>query len=131
MKNIQKVAFLPVLPFKITEYDTVYTAMCTFIEILSQLGQEYFPLFCDKGVYCTAKHIQLINPEKIAKLLLIMGSFHMIKIVCTCIGKYLNESGADSIFIETEIFGPSVVQQVLEGSHYTRSTKGFLCLERP
>lgn len=102
--------------------------MCNFVDIHSQLDQKYFPLFCDEGVFCIAKHIQLIKPEQFKNLVLMIGTFHMVKVFCTCIGKYLDESGIDSIFIETETFGVNAVEQVLSGSHYNRSVKGFLML---
>ena len=57
-----------------------------------------------------------------------MGSSHMTKILCTCIGYYITNSGVEHILIETELFGVGVVQQILSGSHYSRCTKGFFML---
>ena len=56
-RNIQKVGFLPVLPYPVTDFSTVYTAMCNFKDVLSQLDQSNFALFCDEGVYRIARHI--------------------------------------------------------------------------
>ena len=52
----------------------------------------------------------------------------MVKIFLGCIGKYLRESGAESIWIENGIFGPNVTQAVLGGSHYVRSLAGMTLL---
>ena len=56
-RNIQNVGFLPILPHPVTEFSTVYTAMSNFNDILDQLDQKYFPLFCDEGVYRIARYI--------------------------------------------------------------------------
>ena len=44
-----------------------------------------------------------------------LGSFHMMKIVLGCLGKYLRGSGAESIWTENSIFGLNVVESVLTG----------------
>ena len=59
---------------------------------------------------------------------LCLGSFHLLKIYLGCIGKYLRGSGAESIWIEKEIFGPNTSQAVLGGSHYARSLEGMILL---
>lgn len=48
----QKIGFLSVLPFSITEYSTVKTMMDHFLGILNQLDQSHIPVACDEGVYC-------------------------------------------------------------------------------
>ena len=61
-------------------------------------------------------------------LTLCLGSFHLLKIYIGCIGKYLRGSGAESIWIENEIFDPNTTQAVLGGSHYVRSLEGMTLL---
>lgn len=116
------------LPYPVTDYSSVYTAMCNFPEILSQLDQKYLAVFCYQGVYRIARHIQLLEPEKFRNLFFMLGSFHTTKISLACIGRYLEESGVDHLFIETESFGVNVVQEVLKGTHYARSIKGIFML---
>ncbi len=52
----------------------------------------------------------------------------MAKVFLACIGKYLTNSGAESIWTENSVFGINVVQSVLGGSNYVRSFKGMLLL---
>ena len=52
----------------------------------------------------------------------------MIKIVLGCIGKYIEGSGAETVWLENGIFGPNVIKSVIDGSHYVRSLKGILLL---
>ncbi|KAJ8679187.1 hypothetical protein QAD02_014974 [Eretmocerus hayati] len=124
-QKLQTTAFLPILPHPVTEYSTVYTAMCNFVDILHQLDQQHLPITCDEGVYRIARHIQLQMPEKFGRLIFILGSLHMAKVLQSCIGKYLSESGANHILVETESFGVNAVEHVLGGSDYARAMKGF------
>lgn len=119
----QIVGFLPILPFPVTQYSTVYTSMCNFKSINQQLKQNNFPIFCDEGVYHIARHIKLVREEEFKNIVVMLGGFHMIKLVLACIGKYLKGSGAEHLFVETEAFGISVVDQVLNGTNYARSVK--------
>ena len=49
----------------------------------------------------------------------------MEKTVITCIGKYLEGSGIDSIFTNNNVFGSGVVTSVLEGGHYSGALRGL------
>jgi hypothetical protein len=76
----------------------------------------------------------LQNPMEFRNIVLCIGSFHMIKVVMACIGKYLEGSGAETIWTQNLVFGVNVVQSVLGGTHYNRSVKGLFllseCMER-
>ena len=124
----QSVGFLPVLPYPVTDCATVFTAMDNFLDVLNQLDQTSLIVTCDEGVYHIAREIKLIHPDKFKGLVLCMGSFHMMKIVLGCLGKYLKGSGAQKIWTESSIFGVNVAQNVITGHHYKRSLKGMLLL---
>lgn len=130
-KNISKkrVGFLPVLPYPVTQYDTVFTALKNFNGILRYLDQPKLPVTCDEGVYHIAREIQLICPEEFKDIVLCMGSFHMAKVSLGCLGKYLKGSGAESILVESATFGVNVVDSVLCGKNYIRSFKGLQFLK--
>ena len=120
-----RVAYLPVIPYPITEYATVYTCMVLFVDLLKQLKQKYLFVSCDYGVYHIARHIKFEHPELFKFIILILGGFHTIKVIQGCIGKYLKQSGAEEIFNQTRLFGANTVEQVLSGSDYNRSMKGL------
>ena len=84
------------------------------------------PITCDEGVYHIAREIMLDYPEEFKNLVLCMGSFHMMKNVLACFGKYLNGSGARQIWTETGIYGVNVVESIIAGTNYIRSLKGML-----
>ena len=67
---------------------------------------------CDEGVYHVAREILLDKRDETANIVLCIGSFHMIKVVLGCIGKYINGSGAETILVE-KVFGKKVVNAVI------------------
>ena len=124
----RQVGFLPVLPSPVTKPNTVYTALKNIQDVLKQLSQNAIAVSCDEGVYHIAREIMLNRQHEFANIVLCLGSFHMIKIVLSCIGKYIEGSGAEKVFVENGIFGANVVKSVIAGSHYERSLTGMIML---
>ena len=123
------IAFLPVLPYPVTDHSTVYTAMKNFMDIRCQLQQNEIPMYCDEGVYCIVRGIQLMRPKEFQTLVPCLGTFHMVKAALRCIGKYLEGSGAGLTWLEAGVFGPSVIEtSVLKGGHYSRCLEGMRLL---
>lgn len=102
--------------------------MCNFLEINDQLEQNFLPVACDEGVYKLALPIKLLKHEEMKPLFIMLGDFDMEKVVYSCIGKYLDGSGIDNVFIETGLFGENVTQQMLYGNHYSRAVKAIFYL---
>ena len=42
-----------------------------------------------------------------------------------CCGKYLEDTGIDSILVENEVYGPENVKHVMNGGHYVRGISGM------
>ena len=119
------VGFTPLLPYPATEYDTIYTCMKKFQDILHQTLNQCGALWCDEGVYRLEKEMQHLFPETFDDIFLGLGGFHMEKSIIACVGKYLQGSGVDSIFTNNRVFGSGVVTNVLDGGHYTRGIRGL------
>ena len=45
-----------------------------------------------------------------------------------CCGKYLEDTGVDSIFVENEVYGPENVKSVMNGGDYVRRIRGMAIL---
>ena len=95
---------------------------------LKKLNKKFLPVGCDEGVYAIAREIIMARPEEFKGIVLVLESFHLTKVVLGCIGKYLAGGGADTIMVESDVFGPNVVNSVMNGSHYVRSVKGMFSL---
>ena len=45
-----------------------------------------------------------------------------------CIGKYIEESGLDRLFVEAGLYGESTLSQILNGKHVKRAMKAHLTM---
>ena len=120
-----KVAFTPIIPYVATEYDAIHTVMCNFQDVLRQRSQPYGPLWCDEGVFRLAKELQLLDQDRFHNIFLGLGGFHMEKVMIACCGKYLEETGFDTVFVENEVYGPYIIKSVMNGGHYVRGIRGM------
>ena len=60
--SVTECAFTSILPYPATEFDTIFTTMVNFQDVLRQRERESGPLWSDEGVYHIAN--QLIHPER-------------------------------------------------------------------
>ena len=91
------IGFLPVLPYPVTQYSAIYTALKNFQDVLSQLDQSHPPVVCDKGVYHIEREIIMNDPTEFSDMMLCLSSFHLIKVVMDVIGKYIDGSGTETV----------------------------------
>lgn len=54
----------------------------------------------------------------------------MEKVVYSCIGKFLTDTGINNSFVETGIFGINVTQQALSGSQNNRAVTAYSLLHK-
>ena len=99
--------------------------MINFQDVLKQKQRNNGPLWSDEGVYHVAKEIQLCHPEKFNNIFLGIRGFHLEKVVIGCLGAYLESSGIQNLMVEEEIFGPTVVNSVMNGGNYIRGKRGM------
>ena len=95
------------------------------LAICTQLVQQQLPVYADKKVCSMAKVIQLLSTVEFKSLILCLGTFHTIKTLLKCTGKCLEGSGAENMWLEAGVYGPTVIQNsILNGHHYSRSLGG-------
>ena len=111
-----RVAFTPILPHPITDFESVYTVMINFQDVLKQKNLTSGPLWCDEGVYRLAKEIQLIFPQKFDNLFIGLDGFDTEKVILACCGQLLRHR---DVFVQNEIYGPNVTDgTILKGTNY-------------
>ena len=49
----------------------------------------------------------------------------MEKVIMACLGKYLKGTGIDKVLIKTEIYGPILLERVLNGGHYADANRAY------
>ena len=119
------ISFAPILPYPPTDHDIVYTRMLQFSDALVQKKTKCGSFWCDMAIYKIAKEIQILKPDLFGHMFIGIGGFHHEKILMAVIGKILQCSGIENVLVETEVYGPSAVKQVLDGGHYSRSKRGL------
>ena len=55
-----------------------------------------------------------------------LDGFHTAKCLQHIIGKYIRGSGLEESFRQTRVFGVEIVDSVLDGTHYVRSSRDYL-----
>ena len=124
------VVFLPVIPKPITERANVRHCLTNFQSVRRQLNQESMAIWCDEGVFAPAADIYLEETNKFKDLFLgFAGPFHWTCVLLRCQGNLLRGCGPDDALIECAVFGPGVIESVLNGSHYVRALTGMLIVE--
>ena len=99
------VGFLPYLPYPVTEYSTVYTTLCNFLKIQTQLNQSSLAEISHDSFFCIVADIVLQRPEQFKCLIPMLGGFHMAKVLLYCTGKFIKINGLFDTLIETGTFG--------------------------
>ena len=66
-----------------------------------------------------------MDPARFENIFLDLGGFHTEKVMISCCGKYLEDTGIDSILVENEVYGPENVKRVINGGHYVRGIRGM------
>lgn len=124
--KITELSFIPVLPYKSTSMDSIYTTMKNFQDVLKQRNEEYGALWCDEGVYCIAKEVQLLRPEEFANIWLGMGPFHWTKILVAGMGKFLEHSGITKALYKSGAFLKGAAEtSVMKGGDYIYGKDGM------
>ena len=73
-------------------------------------------IFLDVGLYLPAKKLQMARND-LNHLILHPGELHIVMAMLRTIGAYIDSCGVDMCWIESELYGPSTVKQILDGNH--------------
>ena len=79
------------------------------------------------GLYLPAKKLQMAR-NNLNHLVLCPGhdELHIAMAMLRTIGAYIDSSGIDMCWIESELYGPSTVKQILDGNHVKRREKAHV-----
>ena len=69
------IGFTPIFPHPITDFESVYTVMRHFQDVIKQKEQTCGPLWCDEVVHQLAKEIQLLRPDEFDNSFLVWEVF--------------------------------------------------------
>ena len=119
--EITNMCALSILPYPVTEWNTINTALKIMCNLKNDALQEsHFTTqdlaICEKAVpslYC--KNNAYANHYNLR-----LGELHVSMAHLRGIGSYIEDSGLDSIWIQADVYGPAVTRSILSCSHYKR-----------
>ena len=81
----------------------------------------------DMGLYLPAKKLQMARND-LNHLILRPGhdELHIVMAMLRTIGAYIDSSGIDMCWIESELYGPSTVKQIHDGNHVKIGEKAHM-----
>ena len=79
----------------------------------------------ERLLYLPAKKLQMARND-LNHLILRPGELHIVMAMLRTIGAYIDSSGIDMCWIESELYGPSTVKQILDGNHVKRREKAHV-----
>ena len=106
------------------EWNTLLTVLMRAQNISTMvLGPEKKTVISlDRGLYLPAKKLQMARND-LNHLILCPGELHIVMAMLRTISAYINSSGIDMCWIESELYSPSTVKQILNGNHVKRGEK--------
>ena len=88
------------------------------IQLVRQLKQDVFPLFCNEGVFRMLVDIFLQKQDQFQNLIQTLGDFCTAKCLKHGIGLYIRRSALEESLRQTPIFGVAIVDFNLDGMRY-------------
>ena len=79
----------------------------------------------DMGLYLPAKKLQMARDD-LKHIILRPGELHILMAQMRTIGAFIENSGIDMAWIESDLYGPNTVKQILEGNHVKRGDAAYL-----
>lgn len=79
----------------------------------------------DMGLYLPAKKLQMARDD-LKHIILRPGELHILMAQLRTIGAFIENSGIDMAWIESDLYGPNTVKQILEGNHVKRGEAAHL-----
>ena len=79
----------------------------------------------DMGLYQPAKKLQ-IKRQDLGHLILRPGELHIVMAQLRAIGAFVENSGLDTCWIESDLYGPATVKQIIGRKHVKRGETAHL-----
>ena len=87
--------------------------------ISREVGQEYVVTSFDLGVCMKVYPLTWNNPVRYEKHIIMNGSFHVVCAYMKMLGKKMNCTGLDDIFVEAGLITSGSLHGVMSGKNYS------------
>ena len=119
---------MPLYPGSPTDWSNLYTSLKLAQGINTDItGCKQTIITLDLQLY--AKAMQLREKNEIRESFIFrLGELHIVFAMLKCLGKYIEDSGLDRLFIEAGVFGDCTLGQILAGKHMKRAMEAHMTL---
>ena len=80
----------------------------------------------DMGLYEPAKKLQMARND-LDHIVLRPGELHVLMAQLRTLGSFTDNSGIDLCWLESDLYGPATVKQIIDGNHVKRGLTWLLC----
>ena len=117
----------PLIAAPAHEWNTLLTVLMYAQTISTQVvgSERKTVISLDMGLYLPAKKLQMARND-LDHIILRPGELHICMAMLRTIGAYVENSGIDMCWIESELYGPSTVRQILDGNHVKRGENAHI-----
>ena len=116
---------LPLLTGSPTDWSNLYTAL-KIVQGINTFNCPGKKTIVSMDMQLYAYCIQLQSDSAVHdQFVFRTGELHNVFAMLKSIGKYIDSSGLDQIFIEANIYGPATMEQIKSGKHMKRSVEAF------
>ena len=126
--EITKCRLLPLFPGSPTDWSNLYTALKIVQGITTTVSPNQKTIVSlDLQLY--AKCVQLREKQEIKdNFIFRLGELHIVFAALKVIGKYIENSGLDRVFLEAGVYGPTTLAQIMCGKHMKRGMEAYMVL---
>lgn len=118
---------LPIINAPPQDMQTLVTALMGLYQLNQKVSGNNTDPVCvwlDMDLYKRAFKLAYLHPNEYGgKWILFPGQFHVALCALRCLGRTIEGSGIEDMWVEADIYGVPVVSQILNGSHYSRAIK--------
>ena len=124
---VTRVHAFPLIAASAREWNTLLTVLMQAQAINAKvIGQRRKTIISlDIGLYMPAKKLQLARDD-LNNIILRPGELHIVMAQLTTTGAYIENSGIDMAVVDSDLHGPSIVKQIIEGNNVKRAEAAHL-----
>lgn len=117
------IGYLPIIPAPAHEMDTLMTVLLRCKAVSSRLGQRYTVVTFDEALYCRAKELVWLGPERLSDVVLRLGSFHIAMNYLGAIGQHMAGAGL-TVWTESGVYSECTAEKMMKGKFWNRAVRG-------
>ena len=119
---------LPLYKSSPTDWSTLYSALKMIQGInIEVTGEQKTIISLDLQLYSKCMQLRC-KPEIKNNFVFRLGELHIVFAMLKVLGKYIDDSGLDKLFIEAGVYGSTTLRQILEGRHVKRGAEAHVTM---